>query len=176
MALDRSWYNTLIDDDGSGLTGSVWDKADVNALMNAIDAEFLATGTGAAFPWTPNIGSAGGGTPIYTAQNGIGQKNGKLITCSGRVALSSKGSLVSGQVFIGGFPYLSAAIFQGGLVVGSFAGLAVSVASLSGYFAPGGTQATLTYIPAAGATAATGLTVAQISNVDLIFSASYRID
>jgi hypothetical protein len=39
MPLDRTWYNTLVDDDGSGLTGSVWDKADVNALMNTIDAE-----------------------------------------------------------------------------------------------------------------------------------------
>lgn len=40
MALDRTWYNTLVDDDGSGLTGSVWDKADVDSLMDAIDAEF----------------------------------------------------------------------------------------------------------------------------------------
>lgn len=39
MALDRTWYNTLVDDDGSGLTGSVWDKADVDALMDAVDAE-----------------------------------------------------------------------------------------------------------------------------------------
>jgi hypothetical protein len=40
MALDRTWYNTLVDDDGSGLTGSVWDKTDVDSLMDAIDAEF----------------------------------------------------------------------------------------------------------------------------------------
>jgi hypothetical protein len=40
MALDRTWYNSLVDDDGSGLTGSVWDKADVDSLMDAIDAEF----------------------------------------------------------------------------------------------------------------------------------------
>jgi hypothetical protein len=39
MALDRTWYNTLVDDDGSGLTGSVWDKADVDSLMDAVDAE-----------------------------------------------------------------------------------------------------------------------------------------
>ena len=39
MALDRTWYNSLVNDDGSGLTGSVWDKEDVNQLMNAIDAE-----------------------------------------------------------------------------------------------------------------------------------------
>ena len=45
MALDRAWYNTLIDDDGSGLTGSVWDKADVDALMDAIDAEIARLDT-----------------------------------------------------------------------------------------------------------------------------------
>lgn len=38
--LDRTWYNTLIDDDGSGLTGSSWDKADVDALMDAVDTAF----------------------------------------------------------------------------------------------------------------------------------------
>jgi hypothetical protein len=43
MALDRTWYNTLVDDDGSGLTGSVWDKADVDALMDAVDAELAKT-------------------------------------------------------------------------------------------------------------------------------------
>jgi len=37
--LDRTWYNTLVDDDGSNTVGSVWDKADVNALMTAVDTE-----------------------------------------------------------------------------------------------------------------------------------------
>jgi hypothetical protein len=45
MALDRTWYNSLIDDDGSGLTGSVWDKADVDALMDAVDAEIARLDT-----------------------------------------------------------------------------------------------------------------------------------
>jgi len=39
MPLDRSWYNSLVDDDGSNTVGTVWGKDDVNALMNAIDAE-----------------------------------------------------------------------------------------------------------------------------------------
>jgi hypothetical protein len=46
MALDRTWYNTLVDDDGSGITGSVWDKADVDALMDAVDAEIARIDTG----------------------------------------------------------------------------------------------------------------------------------
>jgi len=40
--LDRSWYNTLVDDDGSGQTGTVWDKSQVNALMNTIDSAFVS--------------------------------------------------------------------------------------------------------------------------------------
>ena len=39
MALDRTWYNALVDDDGSGLTGSVWDKADIANLLNSVDSE-----------------------------------------------------------------------------------------------------------------------------------------
>jgi hypothetical protein len=48
MALDRTWYNTLVDDDGSGLTGSVWDKADVDSLMDVIDAELDGALNGAS--------------------------------------------------------------------------------------------------------------------------------
>jgi hypothetical protein len=44
MPIDRTWYNTLVDDDGSGLTGSVWDKADVDSLIKAVDAEIKADG------------------------------------------------------------------------------------------------------------------------------------
>lgn len=40
--LDRTWYNTLVDDDGTNTTGSVWDKADVDSLMDAVDAVFAA--------------------------------------------------------------------------------------------------------------------------------------
>lgn len=39
MAVDRTWFNALVDDDGSGLTGSVWDKADIANLLNSVDAE-----------------------------------------------------------------------------------------------------------------------------------------
>jgi hypothetical protein len=39
MALDRTWYNTLVNDDGTNTVGSVWDKSDVDALMDAIDVE-----------------------------------------------------------------------------------------------------------------------------------------
>jgi hypothetical protein len=62
MALDRTWYNTLVDDDGSGLTGSVWDKADVDSLMDAVDAELARLG-GTRGVWDPTPHSEGG-TPL----------------------------------------------------------------------------------------------------------------
>src|SRR4026209_114580 len=39
MALDRTWYNSLTDDDGSNLVGTLWNKAAVDSLMDAVDAE-----------------------------------------------------------------------------------------------------------------------------------------
>jgi hypothetical protein len=60
MALDRTWYNSLVDDDGSGLTGSIWDKADVDALMDAIDAEFTAQLEAAWTAFTPQLYATAG--------------------------------------------------------------------------------------------------------------------
>lgn len=82
MALDRTWYNTLVDDDGSGMTGSVWDKADVDSLMDAIDVQLAYV---AVYPWTDYTPSLVPGIGTWTAanifarytQSGIG---GKTIT------------------------------------------------------------------------------------------------
>lgn len=40
--ISRTWYDTLVDDSGSGTDGSVWDKADVDSLLDAVDAIFAA--------------------------------------------------------------------------------------------------------------------------------------
>lgn len=67
MALDRSWYNTLVDDDGSGLTGSIWDKGDVNALMNTIDSELARLDTGSGWvSFTPQLYAVAG---VWSATN-----------------------------------------------------------------------------------------------------------
>src|SRR4026207_1435611 len=76
MALDRTWYNSLTDDDGSNLVGTLWNKAAVDSLMDAVDAEVLlypklpastaptTTGTQTA-PATPS----GTGAPVLHATN-----------------------------------------------------------------------------------------------------------
>lgn len=67
MALDRTWYNSLIDDDGSGLTGSVWDKADVDALMDAVDAELVRVEPRGWIDYSPSLlPQAGTWTPAQS--------------------------------------------------------------------------------------------------------------
>jgi len=39
MALSRTWYNTLVDDDGSNTVGSIWDKAAVDHIYDDVDLE-----------------------------------------------------------------------------------------------------------------------------------------
>lgn len=45
MALDRTWYNTLVDDDGSNTVGTIWNKAAVDSLMDAVDASLATVAT-----------------------------------------------------------------------------------------------------------------------------------
>jgi hypothetical protein len=36
--LDRSWFNSLVDDTGDGVSGTVWNKSQINSLLTAIDS------------------------------------------------------------------------------------------------------------------------------------------
>jgi len=80
MALDRTWYNGLVDDPGDNLSGTRWDKAAVDSLMDAIDASLAAGGTVAALTVTPALGTNGafaafvntGGTNYVGTDNAAG--------------------------------------------------------------------------------------------------------
>jgi hypothetical protein len=37
MALNRNWYNTLVDDSGTGTNGTVWDKSQIDQFFGVID-------------------------------------------------------------------------------------------------------------------------------------------
>jgi len=39
-ALDRAWFNSLVDDSGAGLDGTVWNKHQIDLFMDTIDAAF----------------------------------------------------------------------------------------------------------------------------------------
>jgi hypothetical protein len=112
MALDRTWYNTLVDDDGSGLTGSVWDKADVNQLMNAIDAQ-LATSNVSGYPWvdyTPQLTTPQGAIfthgGAYARYQRAGQNGTKVFVQYSIEALTFASNATEFWV---GFPILSQA-------------------------------------------------------------------
>jgi hypothetical protein len=48
--LNRTWFDTLIDDDGSGTTGTVWNKTQVDGLLDTVDASLAGL---VANPSTP---------------------------------------------------------------------------------------------------------------------------
>jgi hypothetical protein len=172
MALDRTWFNTLVDDDGSGLTGSVWDKADVDSLMDAVDAE-IARIQPESFPWTPFLQAAGGGTALYASQSAVYARSGKLLTVAGYVELSSKGSL-SGALRLT-MPSAAAAISANGAIVLSYwAGLAIAVGGIQGYFSSGTNVINLVALPAGGSTAIGFLDASQVGNTfTFAFGGSY---
>jgi hypothetical protein len=93
MALDRTWYNTLVDDDGTNTVGSVWDKTDVDALMDAVDAALALQLplTGGAISGALTIGGAltiAGATTIGGTGAGTAQPL-ELVGGSCGVALTS---------------------------------------------------------------------------------------
>jgi hypothetical protein len=61
MPLDRTWYIGLVDDDQSNTVGTVWNKAAVDSLMDAVDAELVdtvpavLTTTGLQHNWAPGL-------------------------------------------------------------------------------------------------------------------------
>lgn len=153
MALDRTWYNALVDDDGSGLTGSVWDKADVDALMDAVDAEIARIDAPPGAFWTPTLIGTGGGTGVYSLQQAWWERRGALTWVGGQLTLSGKGSL-SGALALSNLPRgANTVIAQAGPHVGNFAG--INASSVGMYAAAGaGTFMYLTYVPAAGGVSA----------------------
>src|SRR4030095_11053924 len=106
MALDRTWYNTLVDDDGSGVVGSVWDKADVDSLMDAVDSEIARLDTKQTTgAWTPTFSASGGSSGnVYGASQGYWVRMGDWVSVTGYVALTAKGTM-SGNLQIGGLPF-----------------------------------------------------------------------
>jgi hypothetical protein len=95
MALDRTWYNTLLNDDGSNTVGSSWDKEDVDALMDAVDAEIVRLDADIA-------GGAGAPTEQTTTATGT-QNNFSLsgrftyLRCNNASAVTFTGFTVGGS-------------------------------------------------------------------------------
>jgi hypothetical protein len=95
MAINRAPFNALVDDDGSGASGSVWDKSKIaSVILDPIDALLTEGG------WTVQLTSTGGGAPLYVVQQGVFVKNGRQVFVNGRIVLSGVGSLAAGNLGI----------------------------------------------------------------------------
>lgn len=199
MALDRTWYNTLVDDSGLGTDGTILDKADIDALMDAVDAALAAISPAAGqltFPstqnassnantlddyeegtWTPVLGGFGGTSgQSYTVQQGEYVKIGQLCLLTARLTLSNKGT-ITGSVVVSGFPFttFNGAAASAGAAIPYFSAFATSYASIGAIVFPNATLAVLQAVAAGGGTGAAALTTANVNNTsDLVFTTCYR--
>jgi hypothetical protein len=178
MALDRTWFNTLVDDDGSGMTGSVWDKADVDALMDAVDAEIARIEPANSVLWTPYFNAQGGGTATYASQRAISARTGKIVTVNGWLSLSAKGSL-TGALRLAGFPNAAASLGYPGAHIGItyYAGLVTPLGAISAYFDSGQNLANLVFTGATPGLGTSFVDASHLSNTfSCVFGGSYVID
>lgn len=76
MAIDRTWWNNLVDDDGSGTKGTVWNKAAIKGLLDAIDGL-----VGPATPWTP-VDASGAALTFAAGTMGSYIKIGQLVVAT----------------------------------------------------------------------------------------------
>jgi len=103
MAIDRGPWNALVDDDGSNLVGSLWNKAAIKTvLLDPIDAAFS---TPTVAPWTP-IDASGAGL-VLTVQQANYCRIGRLVAvwCTFSYPANSNGV----AAVTGGLPFVIAA-------------------------------------------------------------------
>lgn len=161
MLLDRTWYNTLVDDTlGPIPDGTIWNKAAVDALMDAVDAALPKEGS-----WTPVLGGAGGTSgQTYTVQVGRYIKTGQLVQAQCYAVLSAKGT-ITGNVQIQGLPFVSentANLYAHAAVYWN--NTATSWVNLQGYIPSNTSAITIVGNAAAAIGSSTNLTTADIGN------------
>jgi hypothetical protein len=154
MAIDRGPWNALVDDDGSNLVGSIWNKQAIkDVLLDPIDNSLLAHGT-----FTPTDASGAGLAFGFTQGKFSGF--GRLIFVWLQVVYpaTSNGAFAK----IGGFPH----------VVRTPAGVSQGYGPTKAWWLPEGST---TFEPHDLTTFA-HLTNAQVSGANLIVSATYLTD
>jgi hypothetical protein len=70
MALNRAWYNALVDDDGSNTVGTVWGKDDIKNLLDSVDLE-IARLDSKKTTWTPTITTDGGSNVVQAGTTSV---------------------------------------------------------------------------------------------------------
>ena len=123
MAIDRTWFNNLVDDTGTGTTGTVWNKAAISGLLDAIDALFPA------LAWTPIDGSGAG---LVIANNVAAQyvRIGKLVVAGFNIAYPATANGTAAK--LGGLPFPVGPSMGGGVLAYSTFGDFFTVFPLAG--------------------------------------------
>jgi hypothetical protein len=99
MPINRAWFNALVDDDGTGNTGTVWNKATITGLLDAIDGLFEVHA-----PWSPTLLFNGASTGWGVTAVGRYTRVDRLVALEAQLTVTAKGSAV-GTITIGGLPY-----------------------------------------------------------------------
>src|SRR5262245_18316642 len=101
MPIDRTWFNNLVDDDGSGNVGTIWNKATIKGLLDSIDGMFAPL-----TQWYPVDASGAGlslGSPV-----GFYMKIDKVVFVMFAATWPSNSN--GQQVTIGGLPFFVASV------------------------------------------------------------------
>lgn len=165
----------IIDDDGSGTTGTVLDNAWKQELYDQIDA--LPGSNYSEGTFAPTYYAEAGSAPGYSFVGGRYIKIGRLCQVDGRITITTRGPL-TGQVFISGLPFPAApgtllaglqvmytvpTLMQGSIPYVNLTALAQPGSSLFGLH---GWLQNGTFVGTLG----TDL----VNNLDLMFSGSYQ--
>jgi hypothetical protein len=177
MTLNPAWFNALVDDTGTGTTGTVWNKATIKGLTDNIDAELTRLNYYHT-TWTPDLRvTPAGGVPAYSARTALYALVAQHLCWIGFYLAFTKGSLGAGSLALSlPFPSLNVGQF-GGMTIPYFSGLGTPVASLGSYSIANTDAMNLVYVPAGGGTASAFLQTSHLGagTVELMGTAVYII-
>ena len=156
MAIDRTQFNLLVDDDGSNTIGSPWNKAAIaGVVLDPVDAAIATWGN-----WTPTDGSGSG--LVFSTKLGRYMKQGKLVKIWVHVVYPANTDAAA--ALIGSLPFPNNSTFYLGFyqTYGPPAQLHLPI------------NQTLIYVLTPGTGAS--MTNAQVSGQQIIFQGDYFTD
>ena len=159
----------LVDDDGSGTTGTILNNAWQTNLYNQIDTALAAVSGGGLAPtsgtFLPAFGSTGGAITgaTYGTQTGQWYAIGKLFHCYFDMTLSAKGTVPAGILTVEGLPV--APLSAGGTGTNIYwQNLASAVCGIQLYLSAGSTQVLVQYVPVGGSVGIPNADVTLLTN------------
>lgn len=169
----------MVDDDGSGTTGTIINNAWKQELYSQIDAALAALESGASITqgtWTPIVeGDAGGSGVTYADRQAFYTRIGSnFVIATAYIVLSNKGT-IAGNIRIAGLPFAYAGSGIYPILMGWWNNLSTAWASIGGIGDPGQARVLLRGVKGGAAGFQTPLAAADLSN-DTVFvmQAAYR--